>query len=484
MEYLKPNFSRHWGNWVLAPLVAFFLGFLPASAFADGTYYYYDNDSAQAACLAKQASEIAAGRNVNACTWTSGHWLLTSYIGAYWQNNDRQRYRYYPTAGCPGQVSDPNGMCVDPVPCPDSGTVFAGTFAREPQTGIWETTVGGVRNVDGCEVTPVFEAVKCFWADELDPNNPETVCRSIHHYEYTGNDAPGGTGAPGSDPEDLPVPTGEPLAPADHTKDLSTSTPIPESVEVLPDGTVITQSGYVETQTKNIGPNIQQDTETTVIDRSDGITKTTTVTTTTTTNPDGSKSVVEATTTAYEQTDKELIMVKGQDGTITITSVPGYSGSTTTTKTTGYDTQGNSTGTQTNTSHGADGNGDAAGEQDKGDYCEENPVALECESISASGKDSEGTNSWWESSYPDGLQGIWDSHTSGLGDMVGGTGIADIGITSTSTDPAGFCMTFDVMQGHNLGSHCAAVASYVWNFIALCLMITALFSARRLVFGG
>ncbi|WP_217695164.1 hypothetical protein, partial [Marinobacterium stanieri] len=34
LRYLKPNFSRHWGSWLLAPLLAFMVGFVPSSAFA------------------------------------------------------------------------------------------------------------------------------------------------------------------------------------------------------------------------------------------------------------------------------------------------------------------------------------------------------------------------------------------------------------------------------------------------------------------
>ncbi len=38
-EWLFPNFSRHWGNWLLAPLLAFMLGFLSTSAFAADQYW-------------------------------------------------------------------------------------------------------------------------------------------------------------------------------------------------------------------------------------------------------------------------------------------------------------------------------------------------------------------------------------------------------------------------------------------------------------
>lgn len=40
LRYLKPNFSRHWGNWLFAPLLAFMFGYLPFSVLAA-----YDPDS-------------------------------------------------------------------------------------------------------------------------------------------------------------------------------------------------------------------------------------------------------------------------------------------------------------------------------------------------------------------------------------------------------------------------------------------------------
>lgn len=533
LEYLKPTFSAHPGNWMLAAVVGLLFFFVTSIATAGEMSRRYDVVQLPGESLTSLHNRMAAlcnthryeWQNMGWSGWTESYsggncatmtgrdstgpavdgnrwWTLRKYdqascaaAGATWNTTYCQvqpgiSYYEWATGNCPVGTGDSDGDGLCNKECPAAGTVFSGTFATEPTDGPLTITIGGIRVVDECEVTPVYEKVACFWANEMDPNDPDTICRQLHHYEYTGANGTPSDPAPGDGPEE-PAPTTEPIAAGDYTQDAKSYTPIEKTTEVMPDGTTVESEGYVESETKNIGPNITEDTTKTVINRSNGITKTTTYTVTTTTNPDGSKSVHEETTVSYDQTDKEVIAVT-KDGYTTITNNPGYSGGSTTSKTTNYDSQGNNTGSNETTSYSGDesgkadagqGEGEGEGEGEEGGKCDVSPAPVECEDVTTEGKESEGTDSWWESSYPDGLGGIWDSHTSGLGDMVGQSGIADIGIGSTSTDPA-FCMDMNVMAGLGWGTMCASPDSSVWNFIALCLMITALFTARRLVFGG
>lgn len=491
MDYLKPNFSLHWGNWILAPLVAFFLGFLPVSAFATGFdtwtegYYWAQNSGtpyAKRGATPRLACEnlfnlyytghVEISGPVATDTYkcdrydTQGQWAGTWNVGKY--------------ADCPQGSADP--WCQNPFPpveCPAAGTEYK-TFFNETVEDGSVVNVGSGNNVEGCEVVPVWESTQCGT-----PEVPQAglECLRIISYQYTGQEK-----TDGDAPEDVPenrdpdVSTWEPLSDGDQTQDTKTVVPLAETEETMPDGTVVTQTGYVETETKNLGANVTQGTETTVYLWSNGITKTVTVTETTTTNPDGSKSVVRTENVTYEQTDKELTVVDNGTGGLVVTNTPGYSGGRTTTTTTNYDTEGNSTGSSTVSQNDGTGSGDVAQDsfEDQG-YCEQNPQALECETVSVSGNKGIGTESWWTSGYPGGISGIWDAHTGSLESLVGTSGIADLGISSQGGDADFGC--FDLSE-FGLGSQCVSVASYIWQFIALCLMITAVFTSRGLVFGG
>lgn len=90
---------------------------------------------------------------------------------------------------------------------------------------------------------------------------------------------------------------------------------------------------------------------------------------------------------------------------------------------------------------------------------------------------------WWEPRYPDGMSGqitsfIAARSTAGpISNFVGSWGIAENGTVpefglNVQMGPFGF------------GYHSFAVPSIIWIFLKMCILLTALFTARSLIFGG
>lgn len=344
------------------------LGFVPASAFAAVVERYYpDYSSAFGAC---QSANTFLCKGVNGSDSLRSDYQRASYIsysGTYY-------YYAYPRLGqvdCPAGIDLATGDCVaPPAPvCPAAGTEYTLGFA--PASG-GPITVGNKKSLDGCTLVAKFRTVDCY---ESPAGSAD--CKMMDGYEYTGEPEPAGDPSPPVvDPEGVQpvdVPDTEPLSDGKNLKPETTETIIQDTVtEVMPDGTVVKQDVTTKITTKGIGTNIETTTEEKKIVRDNGITKTQTTTTTTTTNPDGSKSVQTVTDTSYDQSDKELIIVKNADGSISIVKNDGYSGSSKTTNTKNYDADGK----KTSETEEKEKTGDE--DESPGAFCEENPEAMEC----------------------------------------------------------------------------------------------------------
>jgi hypothetical protein len=438
-EFLKPSFSRHPCNFLFL-VIAFFIGFLTTSfVFAGGvvtTNFHVVQMSGEtmtqlhnrAAGLKAPYSSGGIGmlgwsgysqvyKNCNSngiqkdgdgpnrdvfCDFTARAYSQETcgadglnWTGSYCQTFVSVNWYEHASGNCPVGTGDADGDGICNKECPAAGTQFSGEFATEFTDGVLTLSIGGIRNVDDCQVAPVWENARCYWADDPDPIFPETICRQIHHYEYNGLNSDGGEPSPGDgDEEPAPDATTE-VPPGDHTQDAKNYTAIPKTTETMPDGTTVDQEGYVESETRQIGPNITQDTTTTVIKRSNGMTKTTNYTKTTTVNPDGIKTVDEETTVSYSQSDMQVIAVQNDDGYTTITNNPGYSGGSTSSKSTSYDAEGNMTGSSESTSYDGDeeGKGEAGqgdGVEGDGGTCEENPQDLACMTWTAGNESGDG----------------------------------------------------------------------------------------------
>ncbi|WP_445766612.1 hypothetical protein [Rheinheimera sp.] len=97
------------------------------------------------------------------------------------------------------------------------------------------------------------------------------------------------------------------------------------------------------------------------------------------------------------------------------------------------------------------------------------------------GLDGEGT--WYESEYPDGIVGIWNEHSAALQQTPMFDFLNQFQIAPDGTQPdMNFC--FNLGSLGDLGCKAVEVPAIVWVFLKLCILITAAFTCRALIFGG
>lgn len=98
----------------------------------------------------------------------------------------------------------------------------------------------------------------------------------------------------------------------------------------------------------------------------------------------------------------------------------------------------------------------------------------------ASGVFGDGPESFYESAYPDGISGVWDGHKAAL--MQTGFASAISGLTP-SIGSAGSCPSWS-MPTWGGGSSELQPPCMIWPLLRIIFIITALFTARSLIFGG
>lgn len=95
----------------------------------------------------------------------------------------------------------------------------------------------------------------------------------------------------------------------------------------------------------------------------------------------------------------------------------------------------------------------------------------------------DGTESWFQTSYPDGFSGIFDSKRQAVEDGAMVSWLGSWGVASSGTCPS---FNIDLNLGFiNFGSFNAlANWCYIFDFIRICILISAAFACRALIFGG
>lgn len=493
--YLKtPNFKYHPLNYFFI-IAFFFAGFFPVNAFAVDPDRFFQYGGSGSTSIPETVAKMEARDGYTTCSLT----LDAGTRLEYWCRKAAGggSMTYAPAAYCPTYQPyfiGPTSQCTSTAPPPpppacvkdeyklisyktvttSSGADTGGITITPKPTAFGDcvyTTSGIALNPDFPDPQNNDSSVQCYAETE---GSTDVTCYYTTWMQNTGN-AP----APDSEvteAENLPEQT--PIKDGNHTEKEVTETVNQESItEVMPDGTVVKQDVTTTTTTKGKGTSVETTTEEKKIVRDNGITKSQTTVTTTTTNPDGSKSVVSETTTAYEQTDKELIVVKNEDGSLSVVNNPGYEGSSKSKTTKRYDADGNLISeTEEKEKSGDD-------EKTTPKACEDNPQAIGCEAITAkTGKDGE-AKSFYTSAYPDGMAGVMAGLTDGVAESMEDSGFSDVGISRSSSSPR---WTFRVRISPQMdyGTHTIQLASYIWQFIALCFMITTLWLCRSLIFGG
>lgn len=90
---------------------------------------------------------------------------------------------------------------------------------------------------------------------------------------------------------------------------------------------------------------------------------------------------------------------------------------------------------------------------------------------------------FYEQQYPDGIEGIWEARKAEL-DQSEFVAFLQSFVPSFSGSCPSFSLNLNVMTGSNFGIHNFPSLCYVFDFIKVILLVTAVFTARALIFGG
>lgn len=383
MRYLKPTFTAHPLNYIFALLV--FLGSFSWASIAfsmETTYYSVGGHSSLSKSGACSAAATAAGGTNYQVSGT----ICYAYIGGGWPNVGT-----ITTNSCSPSIPvcnpEPENNCpeygtVKKVSKLINGTIKDGTFIpRDPNE---ETTIeiGGGSSVDGCGyAVPVGENIPegMDTSSEIDCiHQGEGESRVLMCFKHQNMIATGELLAPADGEVNSFVPTEDNDYSEGGSKTLledeEDHAQTPETTVTDPDGTQVKTSSTVDTLVKDKGARVLDSESTSVITETNGIQKTVTTTVTEVVFPDGTKEVVTDKKTAYTQTPQTIFNIDKSSGNVSITNVAGSSASTTEKTTDTYDSEGNKTGSKTETSQSGEGE---AEEEQQQDQCEVNPD--ECE---------------------------------------------------------------------------------------------------------
>jgi hypothetical protein len=177
-------------------------------------------------------------------------------------------------------------------------------------------------------------------------------------------------------------------------------------------------------------------------------------TTSTTTNPDGS-------TSTQTKTDRTTLGLEYGPSHIDITT-------TTTSTTTNPD---GSTSTETSTdAEPTPSEESQPDDQDEQEYTFEDSEFPDVEPF-------------YDQKYPDGFQGVWESFQADI-DNSEFVSFMNSFVPSFSGSCPAFGLNLNIASWANYGVHQFSSICYVLDFVKVCLLITALFCCRALIFGG
>jgi hypothetical protein len=134
------------------------------------------------------------------------------------------------------------------------------------------------------------------------------------------------------------------------------------------------------------------------------------------------------------------------------------------------------------------GGSDGAGRGSSGDpgsFCADNPNSMICKDSGVlSDKALVDAPTLYTPKYPDGLSGVWTTSKATL--MQSGLLQLTSNLTPTIIGTGGYpVFTVPVVIGKwNFGSYDVSPPGMVWDFLRVCVMVSALFLCRALIFGG
>ncbi|UCO99573.1 hypothetical protein LF844_07120 [Metapseudomonas lalkuanensis] len=90
---------------------------------------------------------------------------------------------------------------------------------------------------------------------------------------------------------------------------------------------------------------------------------------------------------------------------------------------------------------------------------------------------------FYEQKYPDGLEGVWNQRKQDFDNSAFLAFLRSFIPSFSGTCPS-WAMSFDLQAMGNFSSHGFNVGCYVFDFIGVVILVTALFTARMVTFGG
>lgn len=100
------------------------------------------------------------------------------------------------------------------------------------------------------------------------------------------------------------------------------------------------------------------------------------------------------------------------------------------------------------------------------------------------GGPSSGVQSFYESEYPGGIAGVWDSNKAALMSTPVFGFVDQFQFDYNDSSVPSWQMCFDMGALGNLGCKDLSVPPYVWAFIKIVMLVSTAFLCRRLIFGG
>jgi hypothetical protein len=135
-------------------------------------------------------------------------------------------------------------------------------------------------------------------------------------------------------------------------------------------------------------------------------------------------------------------------------------------------------------------NAPSADQQIQDSFCSQNPSDPSCKApddpnFSDPGSKPDVSQNWYQKKYPDGVTGVF---TSGFNQMKSTplySLIDSFAVTVSAAEHSGcWNMNLGSVLGVNMGSHQLCIPPLVMDFLKIAFILTALFGARRIVFGG
>ncbi|PHR16506.1 MAG: hypothetical protein COA38_21790 [Fluviicola sp.] len=454
----------------------FFLLLLISSFSANAGFRFYYSDTITAAnsfdtpaeaCQAWYFSQYPSGH----ASWFvdfDGTGVTTQQNANKWSTDLKCRRRLVASPGyiadsqsllawsvsCPaGTIDGEYGTCVVGQLCPTAGdetTFWVGS------TGLMPSHVEPLINVNDCEVSMTKmkscrrftdqDGIACEYEGTFTGNESASLTTG-------GQDQPANTANNDKNDDNL----------RDETSEVITATDLTNN----PDGSTTAVDITNITETTEIGAQMWSDANNYYIKNSDGNVKVIEKTTTVVTQTDGSKQEIISIEWEESRPDPDVTIVsKNGQGKLVSQGGDTIINSGGNTVTNNYSTTGDITDTTQVTNIAGNG------ESGNGEEGEESHIS------SGTGNFTAPSGSWWDSDYPDGIDGIWEDHQASLDSSETVGWFSSWSFPNSGTYPS---WTFDF---YLLGSKTLEIPQYIWNILRAIILFTALVYSRRIVFGG